>query len=72
MMALARLRKTLSVYITDPVVGLLARTPLTPNAITWFSLLLAGGAAALIATDNLLAAGFIQFGTSAYPGGGLW
>jgi hypothetical protein len=36
-MALARLRKILSVYITDPVVSLLARTPLTPNAITWFS-----------------------------------
>ena len=59
MMAMARLRKALSVYITDPVVSLLARTPLTPDAITWFSLLLAGGAAVLIATDRLLAAGFV-------------
>ena len=59
MMALARLRKILSVYITDPVINLLAKTPLTPNAITWFSLLLAIGAAFLIATDNLIAAGAV-------------
>ena len=59
MVALSRVRKSLSGYFTDPVVKVLARTPITPNTISWLSFLLAAGAAALIATSNLLAAGFI-------------
>ncbi len=59
MVGLARFRKTLSCYFTNPVVKVLARTPVTPNFLTFFSLILAAGAAALIATGNLLAAGFI-------------
>ncbi len=59
MTALSRFRKIVSVFITDPIVKLLAKTPVTPNALTVFSFLLAGGAAALIATDYLLAAGFV-------------
>ena len=58
-MVLARLRKILSVRITDPLVSLLAMTPLTPNNITWLGLLMAVIAALLVAMDNLLAAGFI-------------
>ena len=59
MMGLSRLRKIVSVFITGPIVSILARTPLTPNTLTFFSFLLAVGAAALIITDNLLAAGFL-------------
>lgn len=58
-MALSRVRKSLSGYFTDPAVKVLARTPITPNAISWISFVLAAGAAALIATSNLLAAGFV-------------
>jgi CDP-diacylglycerol--glycerol-3-phosphate 3-phosphatidyltransferase len=57
MVALSRVRKSLSIYFTEPAVKVLARTPVTPNAITWMSFILAGGAAALIATGNLVAAG---------------
>ncbi|MFH1663154.1 MAG: CDP-alcohol phosphatidyltransferase family protein [Chloroflexota bacterium] len=41
------------------MVKVLARTPVTPNFLTFFSLIIATGAAVLIVTDNLLAAGFI-------------
>jgi CDP-diacylglycerol--glycerol-3-phosphate 3-phosphatidyltransferase len=41
------------------VVRVLARTPLTPDAITWFGFILTLGAAALIITEHLFAAGFV-------------
>ena len=41
------------------MVGVLARTPLTPNAITWFGFILVLGAAALVITGHLFAAGFV-------------
>ena len=56
---LTKVRKTTANYLTQQVVHLLAKTPVTPNAITWFGFLLAVGAAALIITENLLAAGFV-------------
>lgn len=56
---LSEVRKTAAYYLTQPVVWLLAKTPVTPGAITWFGFLLAAGAAALIATGHLFAAGFI-------------
>ena len=59
MTRLPAVRKTLDDYFTRPVVRLLARTPLTPNALTWFGLLLAIGAAVLIGTGHLFAAGFV-------------
>ena len=37
----------------------MARTPLTPNAITWFGFILVLGAAALVITGHLFAAGFV-------------
>jgi CDP-diacylglycerol--glycerol-3-phosphate 3-phosphatidyltransferase len=40
-------------------VQLLAKTPVTPNAITWFGFLLSVGAAALIVTEHLFAAGLL-------------
>ena len=56
---LARARKTLSYYLTVPAVRVLARTPVTPNAITWSGFVLAVGAAALIAFGHLFAAGWV-------------
>jgi len=56
---LSAIRKTLAYYLTWPAVQLLARTPITPSAITWFGFLLAVGAAALIFTGHLFAAGFL-------------
>ena len=56
---LSEVRNTAAYYLTQPVVRLLAKTPITPSAITWFGFLLAAGAAALIITEHLLAAGFV-------------
>ncbi len=53
------IRKTAAYYFTQPVVRLLAKTPVTPDAITWFGLLVAVGAAVLISTEHLFAAGFV-------------
>ena len=52
-------RKTVASYLTQPVVRFLARTSVTPSALTWFGFLLAVGAAALIITGHLFAAGFV-------------
>jgi len=59
MAKLSEVRKALAYRFTEPVVRLLARTPITPSAITWFGFLLTVGAAALIITEHLLAAGFV-------------
>ena len=56
---LSEARKVVAYYLTQPVVQLLARTPLAPNAITWFGFLITLGAAALIITEHLFAAGFV-------------
>ena len=52
-------RKTVASYLTQPVVRFLARTSITPSALTWFGFLLAVGAAALIFTGHLFAAGLV-------------
>jgi len=44
---------------TQPMVRFLARTFITPNAVTWFSFLLTVGAAVLIAIGYFFAAGFV-------------
>jgi CDP-diacylglycerol--glycerol-3-phosphate 3-phosphatidyltransferase len=41
------------------VVRVLARTPVTPNALSWSGFILALGAAALVITGHLFAAGFV-------------
>ena len=56
---LVEARKTAAHYLTRPAVWLLARTAITPNAITWSGFLLSAGAVALIITEHLLAAGFM-------------
>ncbi len=59
MAKLSGFRKDIAYYLTRPVVQLLARTSITPNAITWFGFLLAVGATVLIITEHLLAAGLV-------------
>jgi CDP-diacylglycerol--glycerol-3-phosphate 3-phosphatidyltransferase len=56
---LVEIRETAARYLTQPVVRLLAKTSISPNALTWFGFLLSVGAAALIVTEHLFAAGFI-------------
>ena len=58
-MNLAQLRDAAGRNITRPVVGLLAKTPLTPSALTWFGFAVSVGAAVLVAYDSLLAAGLL-------------
>ena len=62
MTKLSETRKNIAYYLTQPVVQLLARTPVAPNAISWFGLLVAIGAAALVITEHLFAAGFVVLG----------
>ena len=59
MTKLAKARKVTSDYITQPAVKLLARTPITPNTLTWLGFWITVGAAALVVTGNLFAAGFV-------------
>ncbi len=56
---LSEFRKTADYYLTRPVVRLLAKAKIVPNAITWLGFLLTLGAAALIVTEHLFAAGFV-------------
>lgn len=59
MTKLSEARRVISDHIVQPVVKLLAKTPITPNTITWLGFWLSVGAAALIITGNLFAAGFV-------------
>ena len=52
-------RKNASYQLTRLVVRPLAKTPIAPNAVTWFGFSLTLGAAALIITEHLFAAGFV-------------
>jgi len=54
-----RSRKNVAYYLTQPAVRLLGRTSVTPNAISWFGFLVTLGAAALIVSGHLFAAGFV-------------
>ena len=59
MTTLASCRKVIANYITEPVVKLLARTPLTPNIVTWIGFGITVIAGALVVTEHLLAAGIV-------------
>ena len=52
-------RKAIAYYLTELPVRFLARTPVTPNIISWFGFVLALGAALLIAFEQFIAAGFV-------------
>ena len=59
MTKLSEARKTVASYLTQPVVRLLARTAITPNAISWAGFLVTVGAALLIISEHLFAAGLV-------------
>jgi CDP-diacylglycerol--glycerol-3-phosphate 3-phosphatidyltransferase len=59
-------RKSLAGRVTLPVVRLLARTPLTPDAITWLGFAITLGATALIVTGHFLAAGIVVIVAGAF------
>jgi CDP-diacylglycerol--glycerol-3-phosphate 3-phosphatidyltransferase len=52
-------RRATAHRISGPIVRLLARTGVTPNALTWLGLLLSFGAAVLIAVKQPFLAGFV-------------
>ena len=52
-------RRAIAHRLTEPVVRLLAKTPLTPSAISWLGFILTLGAAVLIITGHPFAAGFV-------------
>jgi len=52
-------RRTAAGYFTRPVARFLSRTPVTPNTLTWLGFWISAGAAVLVVTDNLFAAGFV-------------
>ncbi len=59
MIKLAEVRKSASGYLTQPMVELLARTRITPNAVTWIGFWLAIAAAVLVGIGDLFAGGFV-------------
>lgn len=59
MSKLEQARRAIAAGFTQPVVRLLAGTPLTPNTVTWLGFLITVGAAALIVTGHIFAAGFV-------------
>jgi CDP-diacylglycerol--glycerol-3-phosphate 3-phosphatidyltransferase len=61
MAKLSQVRKATAYYLTQPMAQFLAKTSITPNAITWVGFLLTIGAAALIILEHLFAAGFVVF-----------
>ncbi len=57
MAKIAEVHKLLAYYLTLPAVKLLSRTSISPNYITWLGFVITLGAAGLIMTGHLLAAG---------------
>jgi len=60
MATLTQVRRTLAHYLTESLVGLLARTSITPNTITWLGLCVSAGAGVLIGFGHTFAAGFVM------------
>ena len=58
-MKLPSFRKSAASCLTEPAVHFLAKTHITPSAVTWLGFSIALGAAALIATGHLFVAGFV-------------
>ncbi len=56
---LEKTRKLMANSVTPPLARLLAKTPLTPNALTWLGFFITVGAAVLIVTDHFLASGIV-------------
>ena len=59
MAKLSGVREVIAYHLTQPAVRFLARTSITPSVITWFGFSVSIGAAVLIATEHIFAAGFV-------------
>jgi CDP-diacylglycerol--glycerol-3-phosphate 3-phosphatidyltransferase len=59
MSKLEETRRLISSHVAPPLARLLARTHVTPNALTWMGFIITAGAAALIVTGHNLAAGIV-------------
>lgn len=59
-------RKTLAKNITEPVIKLIAKTPLTPNAVTLIGFGITVAAAILVFTEHLLAGGIVMLVSGAF------
>ncbi len=59
-------RRDIAGSVTRPLVAALAKTPITPNALTWAGLAIAIVAAVLIGSGRLFAAGFVVLGGSLF------
>ncbi len=66
MIKLAQMRKSTGNGLSRPVAALLAKTGITPNALTWAGFLITIGAAALIVSGNLFASGFVVLVAGAF------
>ena len=59
MSSLVRIREAAASIFTEPIVKMLVRTNVTPNALTWFGFALALVAAVFIALEYLFVAGIV-------------
>jgi CDP-diacylglycerol---glycerol-3-phosphate 3-phosphatidyltransferase len=50
-------RKSIAVKVTEPIIRLISKTPLTPNAVTWIGFVIVIAAGVLAFYEHLLAAG---------------
>ena len=54
---LNKTRKAIAGSITSPIIRLIAKTPLTPNSLTWLGFCITAASAVLVVTEHLVAAG---------------
>ena len=59
MTKLDSVRKAIAEHITGPIIGILSKTPLTPNIITWTGLCITIIAGVLVVREYLIAAGIV-------------
>jgi CDP-diacylglycerol--glycerol-3-phosphate 3-phosphatidyltransferase len=65
-MNLAEIRHNLAYRITDPIVGILSKSGITPNILTLMNLLLNIAAAYVIATGHFLSGGLLILGSGLF------
>jgi len=63
---LERSRRKLASYVTVPAGRFLARTPLTPDALTWIGFFITFGAAVLVVLEYFVAAGLVYLGAALF------
>ena len=63
---LERSRRKLASYVTVPAGRFLARTPLTPDVLTWIGFFITFGAAVLVVLEYFVAAGLVYLGAALF------